>query len=206
MTIRVAIYARVSTANNGQSPEMQLRELREYCARRNWTVAGEYVDVGVSGTKDSRPELNRLMADAHRRRFDAAVVWKFDRFARSVSHLLKALETFQALGVEFVSLTEGVDTSTPAGRMIFTVLGAVAELERSLIRERVKAGLRNAKAKGKHVGRPRVSLDRSEIARLRAQGLSWMKISKKLGIGEGTVRRASISPAKTLPAAMPVND
>jgi DNA invertase Pin-like site-specific DNA recombinase len=206
VTIRIAIYARVSTANNGQSPEMQIRELREYCDRRKWVVTSEYIDVGISGAKDSRPELNRLMADAHRRRFDAVVVWKFDRFARSVSHLLKALETFQALGVEFVSLTEGVDTSTPTGRMIFTVLGAVAELERSLIRERVKAGLRNAKAKGKHVGRPRLSVDRAEIARLRAQGLSWLKISEKLNVGEGTVRRAAISSAKTLSAVTPANN
>ena len=206
MTIKAAIYARVSTANGGQSPEMQLRELREYCHRRGWGVAGEFVDVGISGAKERRPELDRLLADSHRRRFDAVVVWKFDRFARSVSHLLKALETFQALGIEFVSLTEGVDTSTPTGRMIFTVLGAVAELERSLIRERVKAGLRNAKAKGKHVGRPRVSVDRSEIARLRSQGLSWVKISERLGVGEGTVRRASISSAKTLSAVPPAND
>jgi DNA invertase Pin-like site-specific DNA recombinase len=206
MTVKVAIYARVSTANNGQSPEMQLRELREYCERRKWVVTSEYVDVGISGAKDSRPELNRLMADAHRRRFDAVIVWKFDRFARSVSHLLKALETFQALGVEFVSLTEGVDTSTPTGRMIFTVLGAVAELERSLIRERVKAGLRNARAKGKHVGRPRLTLDRLEIARLRALGMSWLKISDKLGVGEGTVRRAAISSAKTLSAAPSANN
>jgi DNA invertase Pin-like site-specific DNA recombinase len=198
MTIRAAIYARVSTTNNGQSPEMQLRELREYCERRKWVVTSEYIDVGISGAEDSRPELNRLAADAHRRRFDAVIVWKFDRFARSVSHLLKALETFQALGIEFVSLTEGVDTSTPTGRMIFTVLGAVAELERSLIRERVKAGLRNAKAKGKHVGRPSLSLDRLEIARLRALGMSWVKISDKLGVGEGTVRRAAIASAKTL--------
>jgi DNA invertase Pin-like site-specific DNA recombinase len=206
MTVKVAIYARVSTANNGQSPEMQLRELREYCERRKWVVTSEYVDVGISGAKDSRPELNRLMADAHRRRFDAVIVWKFDRFARSVSHLLKALETFQALGVEFVSLTEGVDTSTPTGRMIFTVLGAVAELERSLIWERVKAGLRNARAKGKHVGRPRLTLDRLEIARLRALGMSWLKISDKLGVGEGTVRRAAISSAKTLSAAPSANN
>jgi DNA invertase Pin-like site-specific DNA recombinase len=206
MTTKSAIYARVSTANNGQSPEMQLRELREYCGRRGWPIAGEYVDVGISEGQEKRPELDQLMADSHRRRFDALVVWKFDRFARSVSHLLKALETFQALGIEFVSLTEGVDTSTPAGRMIFTVLGAVAELERSLIRERVKAGLRNAKAKGKHVGRPRVSLDRPEIARLRAQGLSWVKIAEKLGVGEGTVRRAAIASAKTLSAATPAND
>jgi DNA invertase Pin-like site-specific DNA recombinase len=117
---------RVSTVNAGQSPEMQLRELREYCERRHWSVAGEYVDVGISGAKENRPELDRLAADAHRRRFDAVVVWKFDRFARFVSHLLKVLETFHALGIEFVSLTEGVDTSTPAGRMVFTVLGAFA--------------------------------------------------------------------------------
>src|ERR1700683_2039945 len=112
-SVRTAIYARVSTANNGQDPSMQTRELREYCERRGWKLSGEYVDEGISGTKDSRPELNRLMADAHRLCFDAIVVWRFDRFARSVSHLLRALETFKALGVEFVSLCEQVDTSTP---------------------------------------------------------------------------------------------
>jgi DNA invertase Pin-like site-specific DNA recombinase len=205
MKMRAAIYARVST-NNGQDPHMQTRELREYCKRRGWEIAGEYVDVGVSGAKDSRPELNELIADAHRRQFDAVIVWKFDRFARSVSHLLRALETFQALGIEFVSLTEGVDTSTPTGKMVFTVLGAVAELERSLIRERVKAGLRNAKAKGKHVGRPKVALDGSHIARLRAQGLSWLKIADKLGVGEGTVRRAALTSAKTLSVSPLAND
>jgi len=204
--MRAAIYARVSTSGQGQSPEMQVRELREYCERRGWKIAGEYVDAGVSGAKDSRPELNRLMADAHRRRFDAVVVWKFDRFARSVSHLLRALETFQSLGVEFVSLAEGVDTSTPAGRMIFTVLGAVAELERSLIRERVKAGLRNAKAKGKHVGRPKAILDASEIAGLRAQGLSWLAIAEKLGVGEGTVRRMVLASAKTPATTVDASD
>ena len=120
---------------------------------------GNTIDVGISGAKEKRPELSRLMADAHRRKFDAVIVWKFDRFARSVSHLLRALETFKALGIEFVSLTEGVDTSTPTGRMIFTVLGAVAELERSLIAERVRAGLRNAKAKGKRLGRPKKAVD-----------------------------------------------
>src|ERR1700687_3580349 len=165
--MRAAIYARVSTANNGQDPTMQTRELQEYCERRGWTVAGEYVDIGISGTKEKRPELDRLMTDAHRGRFDAVVVWKFDRFARSVSHLLKALETFKALGVEFVSFSEQMDTSTPAGKMVFTVLGAVAELERSLIVERVRSGLRNARAKGKTLGRPRVVVDRSQIASLR---------------------------------------
>jgi DNA invertase Pin-like site-specific DNA recombinase len=127
---------------------MQTRELREYCERRGWQLVGEYIDLGISGAKERRPELDRLMADTHRRRFDAIVVWKFDRFARSVSHLLRALETFKALGIEFVSLSEQVDTSTPTGKMDFTVLGAVAELERSLIAERVRAGLRNAKGHG----------------------------------------------------------
>ena len=193
---RTAIYARVSTAKNGQSPEMQLRELREYCERRGWNVAGEYIDTGICGAKDRRPELDRLMADAHKRRFDVVAVWKFDRYARSVSHLLRALETFNALGIAFASLTEQVDTTTPAGKMVFTVLGAVAELERSLIVERVKAGLRNARAKGKRLGRPRVAVDFARIGHLRAQGLSWATIAAELGIGEGTVYRLAHASAK----------
>jgi DNA invertase Pin-like site-specific DNA recombinase len=188
--IRAAIYARVSTTSNGQDPSMQTRELREYCERRGLQVVGEYVDLGISGAKEKRPELDRLMADAHRRRFDAIVVWRFDRFARSVSHLLRALENFQALGIEFVSLSENVDTSTPTGKMVFTVLGAVAELERSLIAERVRAGLRNAKAKGKRLERPRVDVDLAKIDKLRSQGRSWVAIASEMGIGEGTVRRA----------------
>jgi len=187
--MRAAIYARVSKPGNGQSPEMQLRDFAEYAKQRAWTVAGEYVDVGISGAKDERPELDRLMADAHCRRFDVVVVWKFDRFARSVSHLLRALETFNALGIAFVSLSEQMDTTTPAGKMVFTVLGAVAELERSLIVERVKAGLRNARANGKKLGRPKVILDASKIAKLRAQGLGWKKISRELKVGVGTVLR-----------------
>jgi DNA invertase Pin-like site-specific DNA recombinase len=127
---------------------MQTRELREYCARRGWDVAAEYVDVGVSGTKEKRPELDRLMSEAHRRRFDAVIVWKFDRFVRSVSHLLRALETFRAQGIEIVSFSEQLDASRLAGKMVFTVLGAVAELERGLIVERAKAGLRNAPSEG----------------------------------------------------------
>ena len=148
---------------------------------------------------EKRPELDRLMADAHRRRFDAVVVWKFDRFARSVSHLLRALETFKALGIEFVSLSEQVDTSTPTGKMVFTVLGAVAELERSLIAERVRAGLRNARAKGKKLGRPRKAVDRARIASLRRTGASWAEISAQLGIGRGTAYRALQSLPKSLP-------
>src|ERR1700736_2211906 len=154
MTTRVAINARVSTVNHGQDVGLQTRELRQFADARGWNVTGEYIDAGVSGSKDSRPELNRLMADAHKRRFDVVCVWRFDRFARSVSHLLRALETFKALGIDFVSFSEQMDTSTPAGKMVFTVLGAVAELERSLIVERVRAGMRNARARGKKIGRP----------------------------------------------------
>ncbi len=187
--LRAAIYARVST-NNGQDPTVQTRELEEYCQRRGWKVAGQYIDIGISGAKEKRPELSRLMADAHRRKFDAVIVWKFDRFARSVSHLLRALETFKALGIEFVSLSEQMDTSTPTGKMVFTVLGAVAELERSLIAERVRAGLRNARAKGKRLGRPRKKLDPQRVRRLRTSGHSWPVIAKMLGVGLGTAHRA----------------
>ncbi len=146
---------------------------------------------GISGAKDRRPELDRLMADAHKRRFDVIAVWKFDRFARSVSHLLRALDTFRVLGIEFVSLSESLDTATPAGRMVFTVLGAVGELERSLIVERVKAGLRNAKAKGKRLGRPRKILDTRKIADLRAQGIGWKRIAVELGVGVGTIYQSA---------------
>jgi len=189
--MKAAIYARVSTTNHGQDVTLQTRELEQFAQARGWEIAGEYVDAGVSGTKDSRPELNRLIADAHKRRFDVVCVWRFDRFARSVSHLLRALETFRALGIDFVSFSEQMDTSTPAGKMVFTVLGAVAELERSLIVERVRAGLRNARAKGKTLGRPRVAVDAARIGRLRAQGLSWPKIAAELGVSVGTVYQAS---------------
>ncbi|MGA8556213.1 MAG: recombinase family protein, partial [Candidatus Acidiferrales bacterium] len=185
-----AIYARVSTLN-GQDPEMQLRELREYCQRRGMTLVDEYVDTGFSGAKDRRPQLDRLLTDAHRRRFDSVVVWRFDRFARSVSHLLRALETFRSLGIEFISLSEQVDTSTPAGKLVFTVLGAVAELERSLIAERVRAGLRNARAKGKQLGRPRSYLDMAEIQRLRAQGASWRAVGAAPGVPAAPALHAS---------------
>jgi DNA invertase Pin-like site-specific DNA recombinase len=189
MTIRVAIYARVSTTGHGQDVSMQTRELQQFAQARGWTPADEYVDAGVSGAKDSRPELNRLMADAHKRRFDIVCVWRFDRFARSVSHLLRALETFKALGIDFVSFSEQMDTSTPAGKMVFTVLGAVAELERSLIVERVRAGLRNARAKGKKLGRPPVAVDAVRIARLDAQGRSIREIAEELGYSRSLVHK-----------------
>jgi DNA invertase Pin-like site-specific DNA recombinase len=168
---------------------MQTRELRQFAEARGWCVAGEYIDAGVSGAKDSRPELNRLMGDAHKRRFDVVCIWRFDRFARSVSHLLRALETFKALGIDFVSYSEQMDTSTPAGKMVFTVLGAVAELERSLIVERVRAGLRNARAKGKTLGRPRMGVDAVKIGRLREQGRSIREIADELGMSRSLVHK-----------------
>ena len=189
MTTRVAIYARVSTTNHGQDVTLQTRELQLFAEARGWKVAGEYIDAGISGAKDSRPELNRLMADAHKRRFDVVCVWKFDRFARSVSHLLRALETFSALGIAFVSLSEQMDTTTPTGKMVFTVLGAVAELERSLIAERVRAGLRNARAKGRTLGRPRVVVDAARIGRLRLQGRSIREIAGELGYSRSLVHK-----------------
>jgi DNA invertase Pin-like site-specific DNA recombinase len=196
-SLRVAIYGRVSTTNHGQDVSLQTRELEQFATARGWRLVHSYLDIGISGAKDKRPELDRLMADAYRRKFDVVVVWRFDRFARSVSHLLRALETFQSLGIEFVSLSEQMDTSTPTGKMVFAVLGAVAELERSLIVERVKAGLRNARAKGKRLGRPKRALDASVIGALRAQGLPWRAIAVQLGgVGLATLHRASVPSSK----------
>jgi DNA invertase Pin-like site-specific DNA recombinase len=189
MTPRLAIYARVSTTNHGQDVTVQTRELEQFAKARGWHTVDVYVDTGVSGAKDSRPELNRLMADAHKRRFDVVAVWRFDRFARSVSHLLRALETFNALGIAFVSLTEQMDTTTPTGKMVFTVLGAVAELERSLIAERVRAGLRNARAKGKTLGRPRVVVDFAQVSLLRSQGRSIREIAAELKCSRSLVHK-----------------
>jgi len=189
MTTRMAIYARVSTTNHGQDVTLQTRELEQFAEARGWHLVDSYLDLGISGSKDKRPELDRLMADAHKRRFDVVCVWRFDRFARSVSHLLRALETFNALGIAFVSLSEQMDTTTPTGKMVFTVLGAVAELERSLIVERVRAGLRNARAKGKTLGRPRATVDAARIGRLRAQGRSIRDIAEELGYSRSLVHK-----------------
>jgi DNA invertase Pin-like site-specific DNA recombinase len=185
---------------------MQTRELEEYCQRRGWQVYDIYVDNGVSGKKDSRPQLNRMMQDAHERRFSVVVVWRFDRFARSVSHLLRALETFNALGVQFVSLSEQVDTSTPTGKMVFTVLGAVAELERNLIVERVRAGLRHARAKGKRLGRPKKYVDAAQIASLRASGDSWRMIARKMEVSVGTAYAAAQGKQEVAPVCAAAGD
>jgi DNA invertase Pin-like site-specific DNA recombinase len=199
--MKAAIYARVST-NNGQNPEMQLEEVRAYCKRRGWEIAGEYVDTGISGSKEHRPALDRLLTCCRKRLVDAVVVYRYDRFARSLRQLVNALEEFRALGIEFVSLHEGVDTSTPNGRLVFGIFASIAEFERELIRDRVRSGLASAKARGKHLGRPRVVLDAQRISTLRDAGTSWAKIGEALGVGEGTVRRASQQSAKNPSASI----
>jgi DNA invertase Pin-like site-specific DNA recombinase len=192
--MRVALYSRVSTSE--QNADMQIAELRAYCQRRKWEIAEEFTDSGVSGSKESRPALNRLLADAKRRKFGAVLVYRYDRFARSLRQLVNALGEFDAMGIHFVSLHEGVDTSTPNGRLIFGIFGSIAEFERELIRSRVRSGLAAARAKGKRLGRPRVFSDAHRIAALRKEGLSWAKIAVRLGIGEGTAYRAAQASAK----------
>jgi len=187
--MKTAIYARVSTNNGQQSPEMQLQALREYCAARKFDVFEEYVDEGISGTKNSRPALNRLMDDAKKRKFDAVLVWKFDRFARSTKHLITALEEFKNLGIDFISYSENLDTSSPMGKAMFTIVGAIAELERSLIVERVKSGLQAAKKRGKKLGRPGKNINKGEFKRLISEGESVHAAAKQLGISNGTAYR-----------------
>jgi DNA invertase Pin-like site-specific DNA recombinase len=187
--MKCAIYCRVSTRD--QSVEMQLVQLREYAQRRGWEIADEYIDEAVSGVKKRRPGLDRLMGDCQQRLVDVVLVWKFDRFARSVTHLTQALETFQALGIDFVSYSQNLDTSTPMGKMLFVIIGAVGELERDLIRERTEAGRQVARGRGVKFGRRSVVTPevRDRIFALRKGGQTFAYISNLLGIGEATVAR-----------------
>ena len=185
---RVAIYARVSTVNHGQDVGLQLDELERVAGQRGWTVVDTYTDEGVSGAKSSRPALDKMMNDASKGKFDVVMVWRFDRAARSVQHLLRLLDDLRSMGVDFISIHEAVDTSTTMGRMVFTFLAAVAEFERELIRERVQAGVDRARAKGKHCGRPVVVIDlRPAVAMLR-EGHGLKAISKALGVSRSTLR------------------
>lgn len=193
MTTRVAIYARVSTNGQGQDVTLQTRELQRFAEARGWTVIGEYVDQGVSGAKDRRPALDRLMADAKHRKCDVILVWKLDRFGRSLRHLVNALAELEAVGCAFVSMTDNLDLTTPAGRLMFNVIAAMAEFERELIRERVRAGMRNAKAKGKHLGRPCISIDTLKIAALRRQGRSVRQIAAELGLSRSRVHKSLVN-------------
>jgi DNA invertase Pin-like site-specific DNA recombinase len=199
--MRAAIYIRVSTASKSrlgdavafdQNPEVQTQPLRNLIACRGWELVRVYQDR-ASGAKERRPGLDALMADARRGAFDAVVVWRFDRFARSVKQLVLALEEFRGLHIQFISHQEALDTSTPMGEAMFAIIGAMAQLERSIIRERVVAGLEYARnhgtKSGKPVGRPKAVFRRDEVAVLQARGLSIRQIARKLGVGMGTVRR-----------------
>lgn len=169
---------------------MQLRELREYRQRRGWTIAGQYVDVGVSGAKDSRPQLSRLMADAKRRWIDAVLVWKLDHFGRSLKHLFHALGEFEAVGVAFVSLRDAFDLTTPAGRLMFNLVASVAEFERDLIRERVRGGgIANRRAKGLRVGRKPIPVDSARLQTLRSKGQTIREIAHTLGCSGSFVHK-----------------
>ncbi|MGA2980147.1 MAG: recombinase family protein [Terriglobales bacterium] len=190
--MRVAIYSRVST--HEQTTAGQLDELRSYCERRKWEIVAEFTDEGVSGSKESRPGLNQLLADAKRRKFDAVLVYRYDRFAHSLRQLVNALCEFDSLGIHFVSLHEGVDTSTPNGRLIFGIFASISEFERELIRSRVRSGIAAARARGKRIGRPRVLATDTEINTLLAQGHSMVAIGEQLGISAATVcRRARLT-------------
>ncbi len=190
-----ALYARVSTLD--QNCAVQLEDLRRYASKR-FARYYEYTDSGVSGIQRHRPQLDALMKDARRRLFDVVLVWKFDRFARSLKHLIESLDEFSALGIDFVSLTEGIDTTTPTGQLLFHIVGAVAQFERDLIAERVRAGMAHARAMGKRIGRPRAAVDVAAVSRLCEEGHSLREIAQTLNVPVSRVRRALLRvPAKT---------
>ena len=182
---RVAIYARVST--NEQTTENQLLELRAYVETRDWGLTREYIDEGVSGAKDRRPALDQLLGDARRRRFDVVACWRLDRLGRNLRHLVTLLDELHALGIAFVSLGEGIDCTTPAGRLQLHILAALAEFERARIQERVKAGLARAKAQGVKLGRPRRQINHERLATV--AGLPDRKAARRLGIPRSTLQR-----------------
>jgi DNA invertase Pin-like site-specific DNA recombinase len=190
-----AVYARVSTTD--QEPENQLAELRRYAEARGWELTKEYVDRGVSGAKDRRPALDQLLADAKRRKFDVLVCWRLDRLGRSLKHLIALLDELQSLGVAFVSLAEGIDATTPAGKLQMHILGAIAEFERGRIVERVNAGIARARAQGKKLGRPRVTVPLERLATV--QEMSVEEGAAALGVSPSTLKRWRRGQ-KTLPS------
>ncbi len=192
--MRAAVYARVSTVD--QEPENQLQELRRYVQARGWTMA-EYVDRGVSGARDRRPALDDLITDARRRRFDVLVCWRLDRLGRNLKHLITLLDELQALGVAFISLAEGIDATTPAGKLQMHILGAIAEFERERIRERVLAGLQRARAQGRKLGRPKSRLPVERLQRV--AGLPVLVAAERLGVSRSTIQRWRRALQKTYP-------
>jgi DNA invertase Pin-like site-specific DNA recombinase len=183
---RAALYVRVSSVD--QHPETQLCDLRPLAAARGYEIVGEYTDT-ISGSKAKRPGLDQLMADARRGRFDVVLVWAFDRMARSVKHFLEILDDLNRLNVEFVSFRENIDTGGPLGRAMVVIVGAIAELERSLIVERVKAGMRRAKLEGRQVGRARLDVNREQVVQDRRSGMSLTQVAKRHNISRASVCR-----------------
>jgi len=197
--MRCAIYARVSTSD--QNCSMQLVELRRYVKARGWPKAEEYVDSGISGTKASRPELDRLMRDARTRKVDCILVWKLDRWGRSLANLMSSLAELAGLGVRWIAVTQNLDTDegNPTGRLLLQIIGAVAEFEREMIRERTLAGLAYARSKGRVGGRPARVFDRELCRKLRAQTppVSWRAISRQTGIAQSSIRKAlAVKPVR----------
>jgi len=193
---KVAIYVRVSTKD--QSVGMQLNDLERYSKERGLNIFKVYEDNGVSGTKETRPALGQLMDDARKRKFNVVLVWRFDRFARSTKHLVNALYEFRNLGIDFISYQENIDTSSPLGEAIFTIISAMSKLERDIIAERVKGGLRKARANGKRLGRPESEVDTDKIVEYKKQGKSIREIAKEMGIHRSKVERTlKLSDSKT---------
>ena len=192
LALKVAIYARVSTHDNGQDPELQLVPLREYAERRGYRISDEYVDIGISGSKDKRPQLDRLMDAARKRQIDTVLVWKLDRFGRSLKQLVTALDELSSLGVGFISFQDNIDLGTAQGRLMFHIIGAMAEFERELIKERVKAGLDNARRKGKILGRkplPQINTALIIEAHRKNPKLSIRGLAGVLGMKKSTVQK-----------------
>jgi len=204
--LRAALYARVSTSNKGQDVGLQLEELRRVAEQRGWLVSEEFVDDGVSGSDDSRPELNRMMAEAQAGNFDLVAVWKLDRLGRSLQHLLHLISDLSRWGVGFASLRDsGIDTTTPTGRLMLQILGALAEYEKELIRERVIAGVRRAQAQGKHCGRPKVDLEIRPAVAMLQQGRGLREVASIMGVSRTTLRRR-LKEAGEWPVARPDGD
>lgn len=199
---RAALYARVSTVD--QHPETQLSELRQFAANKGFTIVAEYTDHGYSGARARRPELDRMMDDARRHRFDVLLVWSCDRLARSTKHLLQTIDELNGFGIQFLSQREAIDTEGPLGRAILVIVSAMAELERCIIIERVRAGMRRARLEGRQIGRARLDVDRQQVIQDRRSGMSLTQVAKKHGISRATVCRlmkeASASPDATVPA------
>ena len=191
--MKVAIYVRCSTRDKGQDTEVQARELREYAERRGWTIVEEFSDY-VSGAKEFRPALDEMMKAAKRRKFDAVLCWKLDRVGRSLKHLVNLLAELEAVGVALVSFSDNLDLTTPQGRLMFQIIGAMAEFERSLTVERVRAGLAHARAKGKKLGRPAVAVDATKVRALRQAGKSFEQIGETLGVSAASAWRSTKVP------------